>query len=74
MATSISPGHVKLAALMDPDSYKGVLQEYTEEDRERELQRYSTFPLYPTGTPFSPWITSLLFDVLILLNSISGGL
>lgn len=60
MATSISPGHVKLAALMDPNSYPGVLPNIADEDRETELQRYSTFPLYPTG-------------VLLYLNFLAAG-
>ncbi|KAI5118419.1 hypothetical protein M0805_005503 [Coniferiporia weirii] len=44
----ISPGPVRLAALMDPDSYKDV-KVGSKQEREEELLLYSTFPVYPTA-------------------------
>lgn len=45
----ISPGPIRMAALMDPDNHKDA-QIGGEKDRQDELQRYGLFPMYPTGT------------------------
>lgn len=49
---SISPGPLKLGSLMDPDNYKSVAPETNEHARQQQLEKYSTFPLYPTGKLF----------------------
>jgi hypothetical protein len=44
----ISPGPVNLASLIDPDNYRdGPCLPLTE--RQKELAKYSLFPMYPTG-------------------------
>jgi len=42
----ISPGYTRLAALMDPDNSDSTI---TENERALDLERFSTFPLYPTA-------------------------
>ena len=44
----ISPGPIRMAALMDPDSSKDP-SVGNERQRQDELQRYGMFPMYPTG-------------------------
>lgn len=44
----ISPGPIRMAALMDPDNSKDP-SIGNERQRQDELQRYGMFPMYPTG-------------------------
>ncbi len=37
---------------MDPDNYKSIPPETDEQVRQQQLEKYSTFPLYPTGELF----------------------
>lgn len=46
--SSISPGPMKLAALMDDDNYKNA-DDNARKRREQEIEMYSSFPMYPTG-------------------------
>lgn len=51
MYTSISPGPMRLTALMDPDNSPDGAS-ISANQREQELERFGTFPLYPTGAFF----------------------
>lgn len=48
MIHSISPGPMKLAALVNDANYKNAPED-AKKQREKELQMYATFPMYPTG-------------------------
>ena len=56
---SISPGPKGLVELMDPDKSASA-SDAAKLDREKNLDKYGLFPMYPTGkplfsTPFSPF-------------------
>ena len=56
---SISPGPKGLVELMDPDKSAST-SDAAKIDREKNLDKYGLFPMYPTGkpsfsTPFSPF-------------------
>ena len=47
LAFSISPGPARLVELMDPTQVD--MSDSTKWAREKDLERYSLFPMYPTG-------------------------
>jgi hypothetical protein len=49
--SSISPGPVTLAGLMDPTTYAttDAISKMTDKQRADALRPYSLFPMYPTG-------------------------
>ena len=52
LTCSVSPGPVKLAELMDP-AKQVAMSDSDKLAREKDLERYDLFPMYPTGKPSS---------------------
>ena len=56
---SVSPGPMKLAELMDPIK-QAAMSDAAKLAREKDLERYDLFPMYPTGED-SFLVPSLVF-------------
>lgn len=65
---------MRLSALMDPDNNKQIASNIGREEREEELQRYSLFPLYPTGVFHSSYSPPKRTNVTLFYNSVPAGL